>query len=298
MKRRTGACVVLYNPDKSVIDNIRTYCLEVDVCIVIDNSPVRNDVLVAAIMEISGNILYEWLQENKGIATALNVACRIAMEHHCEWLLTMDQDSHFGKEGVSAMISCIHDVEDAYNVVGILSADHKVHEEAKLKAYTIDEKLPSGQTERFTELSVVMASGNLLNLQSYRSAGPFADKLFIDHVDHEYCLRLRKNKYRIIQVNSVILHHSLGSFKIRSLFGKKMKVSNHNYLRRYYITRNGLYVARHYFFVDRKLCFDILANILFFDMIKILFLEHGKLLKLKAVGKGMYHFMINRYGKY
>ena len=93
------------------------------------------------------------------------------------------------------------------------------------------------------------------------------------------------------------MDHSLGNFETRAFFGKKIGVSNHSYIRRYYIARNGLYTVKKYFFSDTLFCFVIIKNILY-DMGRIVFFEKDKLLKIKAVTVGLYHSTINRYGKY
>lgn len=297
MNRRIAGCVVLFNPDNSVIENIKTYGPDVDTFVIIDNSPLINDALIESIKTLSGNYIYEWQGSNVGIAKALNAACRIAIENNCEWLLTMDQDSWFSKGDIPKMVSRIGDALRIYQDVGILTAGHKVHEEAKLKEYTVGQQ-ENQQVNNFMEVRVAMTSGNLLNLNSYLRVGPFSEKLFIDHVDHEYCLRLRKNNYRVIQVNEISLNHTLGSFEVKSIVGKKIKISNHSYQRRYYITRNGLCIIRQYWSVDRKLCLDFLMNIFLFDLVKVLFFEREKWMKAKAIWLGIYHFMINRYGKY
>lgn len=297
MSRKIAGCVIFFNPAESVIENLITYVRELDLFIVVDNSPIENVALSETIKKLFSNVSYHWLRSNEGIAKALNVACSIAIDHGCEWLLTMDQDSSFNAGGVVDMITRIDEVNRIFPGIGIISASHKIHDEAALKIYTADKGAGLQGTKDYVELAVTMTSGNLLNLKAYEVAGPFADKLFIDHVDHEYCLRLRKYKYRIVQVNTIFLNHSLGSFEVRSFLGKKLKVSNHNYQRRYYMTRNGLYISKHYFSLDQKICLDILKNIFFFDMVKILFFEQKKLLKIKAVWMGIYHFIKNRYGR-
>jgi len=52
-----------------------------------------------------------------------------------------------------------------------------------------------------------MTSGNLLNLHAVKQIGGFSEDLFIDRVDQEYCLRLRMNNFRVIQVNFVVFDH-------------------------------------------------------------------------------------------
>jgi rhamnosyltransferase len=297
MTRRIAACVVFFNPGDFVVNNIKTFSPQVDVLIIVDNSPSRNDQLVASI-GVFCEVIYLWQSANLGIAKALNIGCEAAIQHHCEWVLTMDQDSSFKEGDMEMLVNSIDHIQRIFPPVALICADHKVHEEARLKSYAIPKTAPPTGEENLVEIGSTMTSGNLLHVKAYKQAGHFLDKLFIDHVDHEYCLRLRKNGFKIIQLNSVLLHHSLGAFQVRSFLGKQLKISNHNPLRRYYMTRNGLYVAAHYFSFDRTLCADILKNIFFFDMVKVLFFEQRKAAKAGAIITGIFHFLIRRYGKY
>jgi len=190
MKKKIGVCVVFFNPDVSVIDNIATYKSNFDFLIIIDNSPEQNSILVNEIKQLPGIIIYKWLEENKGIAKALNIACEIAIENNCEWLLTMDQDSKFREGDLLKMTDSVERIEANYSNIGIICPYHNVHKHFISK---------SGEV--FLEIKSTMTSGNLLNLGIYRLGSGFEEKLFIDYVDHEYCLRLRKNKFRIIQNN-------------------------------------------------------------------------------------------------
>ena len=113
MKKKIGGCVVLFNPDVRVINNIAA-CqsdFNFDFFIIIDNSPEQNSILIDAIKQLPGAVIYKWMEENKGIAKALNVACKMAIENNCEWLLTMDQDSKFREGDLLKMIESIEEIE-------------------------------------------------------------------------------------------------------------------------------------------------------------------------------------------
>lgn len=293
-----AGCIVLFNPDGSVVANLATYAPALDLLIVVDNSPLQNRHLSADITQRWPRAVYHWMGANKGIAAALNAACEIALDHGCHWLLTMDQDSRFYTGGIMAMIDRIVPAAQLFPQAGILCANPTIHAAAALKVYSLDAGMDQSLPSVYTKVGVAITSGNLLNLQAYLAVGPFPDKLFIDHVDHEYCLRLRKGGYAIVQINDVSLDHSLGGFEVKTFLGKKFKVTNHNPSRRYYMTRNGLYVAGRYFSVDRRLCMDIWRNIFFFDIVKIVLFERQKLSKFRAVITGIYHYLINRYGQY
>lgn len=283
---KVAAGVVLYHPDPDVILNISTYYKSVDRLIVIDNSEKDNISVKNEIQKNFPEVIYRSLNRNAGIAAALNIACDIAVQNNCDWILTMDQDSSFAQREVTQMIDNIPAAQALFKNIGIISPFHVLHEEHAVKA-----------TEHYTEKKIVMTSGNLLNLDAYTVTGPFEEKLFMDFVDYEYCLRLRKYKYKIIQNNLVYLKHSLGNFGIKKIFSQKIGVSNHNSLRRYYMTRNSLYVGFKYFRLDKLFFFHMLKNIFFWDPFIIISYEKNKLTKLKSIGRGIIHFVFNKYGK-
>lgn len=285
MKKRIAGCIILYNPDTDIVSNIETFAPELAVFIVIDNSPVDHRDMIRR-LDPSSNIVYLWSGVNEGIAKALNLACATAMQQQCDWLLTMDQDSRFKPGDFPKLVAAIDIAGKEYPNIGILTPYHDVQEQFR--------RVPG---QRFTTISGAMTSGNLLSLEAYRRTGPFEEKLFIDYVDHEYCLRLRKNNFAIVQYNEVLLEHALGDFKIKSVFGRKMGVSNHNHIRRYYKVRNGLYTVQKHFSFDKPFGLEILRN-LFTDFLKIVVFEKNKLLKTGATIRGVWHFIIGRYGKY
>jgi GT2 family glycosyltransferase len=47
-----------------------------------------------------------------------------------------------------------------------------------------------------------MSSGNLLNLAAFKQVGAYNESFFIDYVDHEYCLRLKKKRFSILTLKN------------------------------------------------------------------------------------------------
>ena len=143
----------------------------------------------------------------------------------------------------------------------------------------------------------VMTSGNLLNLRAYEQVGPFLDKLFIDYVDVEYCLRLNVNSYKVILVNHAELVHRLGSTEVYRWCGITFPTTNHPPLRRYYIARNRLYVFARYKKYYPEYCRSIIKTQVI-DMVKIIISENEKWPKISMSIKGFIDFARGRYGKY
>jgi len=265
--------VVLYNPEKSILENIYSYINELEVLYIVDNSETKNNDLILELKKIN-KCQYVDNEGNKGIANALNVGAKLAIENGADWLLTMDQDSKFEKDDLTKLIQKIDDK------IGIVSPLH------------VDNELDSDPNKNF----ITMTSGNLLNLKIYKRVDGFEEKLFIDSVDTEYCLKLFQYGYKIIRVEKVVLNHNLGEINKYTFFGKKYTSTNHNYVRRYYIIRNRLYIWNKYK--------NILPSFIKSDkkqfireIEKIILFEEKKLLKLFYTFKGYMDYKKNKFGK-
>jgi rhamnosyltransferase len=244
MTPRVLAIVILYFPEKPTSDIIKSFEKEVNDVMIIDNT-----------------------HNNIGVAAALNLAMKRAIDENYDWLLTMDQDSVF-EEGALRILK-----ETAFTSlenIALVSPFHFIKKPVK--------------TNAIEEISITMTSGNLLRVSAAKKAGFFEEKLFIDSVDNEYCLRLKKNGFKIIRVNAAILHHQLGK---PGPFG----IITHHATRRYYITRNMLYVMRKYF--PRFFTFG--SKELVKSFLLIVLVEDDKTNKIKAMLKGTADFFRNRY---
>lgn len=224
--------VILYNPNREeVISNINTYLPLLEKIYLIDNSENNNESLFSNIDKVE----YHWNGGNIGIAAALNVAAKKAIEEKFDWLLTMDQDSKFKKGAFSILIDYVNNYT-CRDKLAIVSPFHDtvLNDGVYPDSNTVDKPI------------IVMTSGNLVNLKIYTSVGGFKDWYFIDCVDFDFCLSIIRSGYEIHQVNKSILEHELGNTEKRKFLNKYYFVDNHNYIRRYYIVRNRHYINDEY----------------------------------------------------
>lgn len=271
--------VVTYNPQEDVINNINTYIKWIKRLYIIDNS--RND----DFRKYINNEKIEYIPnfENLGIAVALNMAAQRAINDGFDWILTMDQDSKFKKNDLQKLQEYIKN--NNTDNIGIVTA-------YQCSKFTTKDSIPN---EEMSKVKITMTSGNLLNLKVFQRIGGFREDFFIDGVDTEYCIRLEKNKYNVIRLNTVLLEHNLGDFSVHSFFGKKPLVSNHNYIRRYYIMRNNLYIANIYNDNEYK---KIFLRKECKTAIKILFFEKDSLRKIRSMFRGYMDYKRGITGKY
>lgn len=276
---KVAGSVVLYNSSFACIDVIQTYYSQIDRLFVIDNSDIPNKKLVEALIGYR-KIQYIANNGNQGIANALNRAASLALADGYTYLLTMDDDSMAPPSLVSEMLNFLNEYTDKERV-GIISVAHS-QPESKSKSY---KKVP------FT-----MTSGNLLNLDIYKIIGEFREDFFIDHVDHEYALRLKIHNYDIIELANLKLFHNLGILKKVNLFSYSISFVSHSPTRLYYLVRNGIYIIRKYFWQQPNLCLLIFA-LNFKESLKSMLLEDEKLKRLFFVIKAIKDGIIGKLGK-
>lgn len=277
---KIAGVVVLYNPDENVKKNIDSYINNLDILYVVDNSPEPND---NSKYYKGKKIKYISNHGNKGIAYALNVGAKEAIKTKNEWLLTMDQDSSFKGDSLSKMIAFLKEIKNNSFICETLSISYE-----KLGILSTLQRTELNRNNEEKGISyplVVMTSGNLINLNIYKEVGGFKDWLFIDAVDFDYCLNVRKHRYEIVQMSTAELIHNLGNVEKHVLLGKTMFATNHNANRRYYITRNRHYLYDLYHSEFEDYC-KLEVGRTKKELIKILLFEKNKFAKIKAIYMG------------
>ncbi len=214
------ALTVLFKPSPEVYRNIRTYLDEVNYLYLVDNSPDTSSLLEKLLLEEKVKLLSSSI--NLGIAEAYNLGLQNAYKDGYHWLMTMDQDSFFEFGQINNFLEDFSRVPK--NNLGIYAPLH-------------NPKFLSRQKDE--PVSIVMSSASIVNVDMALKLGSFDKALFIDEVDHEFCLKIQKNDFIVLQNRSVYLNHCLGR-EIRK--GLKKYSST----RLYYMTRNHLYIKNKY----------------------------------------------------
>jgi rhamnosyltransferase len=245
--------------------------------VIVDNTPNRN-------LRIKGtNIFYIPLLYNSGIAHALNVGCEKAKALGSNWVLTLDQDSII-PDGI--LLKFKDFLNECHEKVGLLCP--------QLNMYDGEKKQYSASYEVINE---ALSSGSFISIEAYNKTGGFLEKLFIDEVDFEFCRHIRTLGYKVIQLNSVVMQHHLGNTIEFKMFGKHLfYVTNHNYVRHYYMQRNGLYVSDMY----RGLLPEIPKGsfMSYKPFFKIILFEKDKIKKIRARYRGYCDYKNNKFGEF
>jgi rhamnosyltransferase len=226
--------VTIYSPIISHIDNIKSYIDFIDRLYVVDNSSTPDENIHVEILRKYPTAEILSYGKNIGIAAALNLGIKKGLENNYSWLLTMDQDSCFDSFQIERFFDSLAFIDPRRTA--ILSPAHEV---------TADNAVGICVYEKKDE---VMTSGNLLNLRLTGKIGLFNEELFIDSVDHDYCLRANLLGLDILQAVNCFIRHTVGEVYSGSfLFGMKRKTFYiHSPERMYFIVRNSLYLSKKY----------------------------------------------------
>lgn len=280
--KHIAAVVVVYQPDKSVFSNIDTYIRQVDRLYIADNSERIDDGIRSELQNLPGTV-YTNMGGNKGIGCALNRAAQAAAEKGYTHLLTLDDDGRAAPDMVQRLAA----VEASVSKAGQTAALHT----SNIETQNIE---AGGSVE---EITIVLTSGALVNLNAWKEIGGWNEDLFIDYVDHDFSLRLLQHGWKNYLTGDALLDHRLGATEPKRLFGKTVYPTNHSPVRVYYQTRNRLWLKKKYgkeFPAVIKKEMKLMRN----TMMKIALFEKEKNRKFKMIRRGIKDFKAGIMGKY
>jgi rhamnosyltransferase len=287
--RRENICaiVVTYQPDGGFASRVDHLAGQVDLIVIVDNH--SGDTSVAMLDLLLANRVNLHLirnSDNLGVATALNQGVRWAKEAGYRWALLLDQDTTLLEFTVEILIAAYRGFPGKSRLA-VIGANY---------LGTIQECETSNMsdfTNSWKECVAVITSGSLLSIAGHEAIGPFRDDLFIDHVDHEYCLRARSKGWKIIMSRQLAIQHVVG---VPMMHWPSLKVLNHSPYRHYYMARNSVVIARQYFTKEPSWILAALAREAKAIFLMLLF-ERDRKAKLMQASRGLWHGFLGRLGK-
>ena len=273
---KVAAGIVTFNPDIEVLEkNIDGIIKQTDIVVIFDNGSSNAENIEKLASQY--NIILIKLEQNKGIAYALNIINEWCVNNNYEWLLTLDQDSlvrpgliekykQYIKVRKVAMMSC-----------------ELLSEEDFRKG--VNNELNG---EEYVDIEKCYTSGSFVKTDIKKKVGGYDEFFFIDFVDFDMCITLLENSYRIIRVNYLGLIHEVGKTKKVNFLGKKEQIFNHESSRKYYMSRNGIvYARKHKKYFGRKESTKRILSV-FKRVILVLIYEGNKFQNLKKGVSGIF----------
>lgn len=229
--KKIGCVVVFFNPAPEALENVnRLASYGYPVVVVVNQA--SKDAIESLLLKRG---VYPIMNRtNLGLASALNQGIVLAFEElGVDYVTLFDQDSL--PEEVLPFSLATELQEFRGNAVACIGPMLKDRKDFSAK-YAQNELKFSGSIPL-----TIPTSGTLIPLNAWRDIGPMMDSLFIDGIDHEWCLRAKHKGYQIRLSRTVSMIHDMGDSSLK-IFGR-YKPIHKSPIRHYFIVRNTLFLA-------------------------------------------------------
>ena len=193
------------------------------------------------------------LPENVGVGGGYAAGLAYAaIEKKHDWVWLFDQDSVPGNACLEGLLSAAqqlgnHSEETAVLAPVCFHAGTKMPYPGHLwkNGRMVPTPVDSGQAVNFVDF--VISSGSLIRREAIVAAGLPRTDFFMDFVDYEHCLRLRRHGFKIAVVRDSQLDHVLGDPTKSKFLGRTKYWSDHAPWRCYYMVRNEVFTIWQYY---------------------------------------------------
>jgi rhamnosyltransferase len=226
-----AAVVTAYHPDGRLAQVVEAALRSCALVIVADNTPAASASAAEKLDQPNVRVLRSG--RNLGLAAALNLGLR-ELPDDAAAVLFLDQDSVLPPDLVAGLAEHLRD--PAVGVVGPAPVDAE-----KGGQYETLSVLHGDVSDRYS----VITSGMLVRRSCFATVPAFREDFFVDCVDIDFCLRLRRAGVRIVRDKNLVLPHSIGDGRDhRLLFVLPVRVLHYAAWRHYWVARNGMVLTR------------------------------------------------------
>jgi rhamnosyltransferase len=230
------AVITTYHPTSEMVANLSKVRAQAQGMVVVDNgsNPEELSSLRQAATELGCRLIENG--DNLGVAEALNRGVKWAKEQGFPWVILFDQDSKITEGFLGAMLETWESHPHREKIASL----HPRYVEPGLDGDPRIKRAPDGGP------FVSITSGALMPAWIFDRIGYFVSEYFMDEVDTEYCLRIRAAGYAVMDSREAALVHWVGRPTSASLLRFRIRPTNQNAIRRYYISRNRIATYRKY----------------------------------------------------
>jgi len=215
--------------------------------VVVDNA--STDGTIELLTEHFPTVKVIRLANNEGVSGGYSAGLEYALSRNYDWIWMLDQDSRPLTSTVANLLAAYDAFPDREKLGLVaplpINAATGVPYPIFLWRDGQVEQSVSPEREGLSLVDMVISSGSLIRSEAVRKAGLPRRDFFIDFVDHEHCLRLRRSGFLIAVVNQCVMPHTIGQPRLVSFFGKPISWIAHSPWRDYYKVRNRAFVVWH-----------------------------------------------------
>lgn len=264
--------VTAFHPDARIAEVVTSALAQCGLVVVVDNTP-GDGPGAASVLASHPRLLLERAGRNLGLAGALNRGVDLAGD--VELLLLLDQDSALPADLVPRLARLVQ-----ARVAVATPAPWDERAGRYLDPRTARRPLVA-------DLPVAITSGMLVRRQALEAVGPFREEFFVDSVDQDFCLRLRRHGWRVVQDRSVHLPHSLGETRWRGWGPLRLRSTGHPTWRLYWMARNTVVLAREHWRSEPRWVATALA-LLAYVAVTVLVFEPPRPKRLRRLMQGIH----------
>lgn len=275
-KNKIVGIIAIYKPQNGELKNIEKYLGDLDYCYLMDDSGEDNSELFQPLIQkYKGKLEYVMNETNIGLCASANRGFKLASKNGADWALIMNPDGTFD--------------DGAIEVYRTYIKKHNCSKVAILcPTYNIDRR-PKTAKKSTRQVSYADMTGCLYNVDILKRVGYYDQNTYFYGLDTEYCMRVIKKGYKIIECSEAVLNHMPAETRHLKLFGKV--IFSYGYdkpIRYYYQFRTAKYIHNKYGFCksDLFMMYKWLKVLLFFDNKKEYFQMISK--ARKDANKGYY----------
>lgn len=252
MSSQVNSCavVVSFLPDFTALLKLLGQLNKETDFIVIDNGSADIAALSESILVYDRCKQLVRLEENEGLAKALNRGIKLCKAEGYDYILLFDQDSSLCDLFVSRMINAFEQAERLSKrpiaAVGPRIINPQSMRQTPFKLFNrfffrSDRTLASSKT--LFHADFLITSGTVLPVKHLESIGLMKESYFIDNLDLEWCFRAKHRGYDLVGTDEAILYHSIGERSLHPLVRSGI-MAQHSPARTYYSSRNRIHLYK------------------------------------------------------
>ena len=245
---KSCAIIVTHNPDITALLELSAQLKKETDFIIVDNGTHGISTIVESITVYEKCKTVIFLDENEGLAKALNIGIAWALKQNYDFVFLFDQDSSLCDLFVKRMIDAFFDASEKTKLniaaVGPRIINPQTMRQTNFKLFSrfifrSDIKLAKSSSHYFADF--LITSGTLLYLDALASIGAMKESFFIDNIDLEWCFRAKSKGYELIGTDEAVLYHAIGERSSNPLVRAGI-MAQHNPQRSYFSSRNRVHL--------------------------------------------------------
>lgn len=242
--QRSNICAVIvtYNIGESLHRSVNAINHQVGHILIVDNGSSEATRQALDKLAVSDSISLIFNEGNEGLAHAFNQAVQWARSRGFHWILMLDHDSEATPGMVDGLVRGYEALDRAgiRNVAIMAGSPFDLNSQEHLYDPPRENGgLPVSEDE-------VISSGSLIALRVFDVVGMFNEDLFIYYVDIDFCKRLKGAGFGVYICPEAVFLHKEGAKKRHKFLWIDRYYDHYGKTARYYITRNTIYLFRHF----------------------------------------------------